>query len=55
VIAGSDHAMLRRAGDWHAVTAGTAAALAGAARLPAPVAAALSTGQLDALLTPGRG
>ncbi|MFF4649808.1 alpha/beta hydrolase [Streptomyces sp. NPDC001380] len=54
VVAGSDHAMLRRAGDWHAVTAATAAGLAGAGPLPPAVAAALRAAALDEPLAPVR-
>lgn len=43
-LAGSDHAMLRRARDWHAVTAGLTAGFLGAGDLPAEVGAALALG-----------
>ena len=44
VIPGSDHAMLRRAADWHDLTGRLVAGLLGFADLPADVAAALASG-----------
>ncbi|MFJ2371602.1 alpha/beta hydrolase [Streptomyces sp. NPDC087769] len=41
-IRGSDHAMLRRAGQWHALTARIVAGLLGLGPLPGPVEAALA-------------
>jgi pimeloyl-ACP methyl ester carboxylesterase len=41
-IRGSDHAMLRRAGRWHALTAWIVAGLLGLGPLPGPVEAALA-------------
>ncbi|MGP4003658.1 alpha/beta hydrolase [Streptomyces sp. 8N706] len=44
VVPGSDHAMLKRAMDWHSVTAQLAAGFLGAAELPPQVVAALASG-----------
>ncbi|GAA1966069.1 alpha/beta fold hydrolase [Kitasatospora viridis] len=41
-VAGGDHAMLRRRGDWQRGTAGLVAALLGLRPVPGPVAAALA-------------
>ncbi|WP_405714368.1 MULTISPECIES: alpha/beta hydrolase [unclassified Streptomyces] len=41
-IRGSDHAMIRRAGQWHALTARIVAGLLGPGPLPGPVATALA-------------
>lgn len=42
VVPGSDHAMLRRAADWHGVAAGLTAGLLGLTGLPEQVAAAMA-------------
>ncbi|WP_431784409.1 alpha/beta fold hydrolase [Streptomyces chumphonensis] len=54
VLAGSDHAMLRRAGDWHALTAAVTRGLLDPAAMPPKVAAALDppAGSPATLLTP---
>lgn len=44
VIPGSDHAMLRRAGDWHGLAGRLVAGLLGFTDLPGDVAAALGSG-----------
>ncbi|MEE1928644.1 alpha/beta fold hydrolase [Streptomyces sp. TRM 70351] len=56
VLAGSDHAMLRRAGTWHTLAARLAHGLLLPAALPGPVSAALaaSAGRPPELLTPAR-
>ncbi|WUJ32616.1 alpha/beta fold hydrolase [Streptomyces sp. NBC_00388] len=43
-VAGGDHAMLRRPGVWHALTAGTVAGLLGLSPLPPAVSQALDSG-----------
>ncbi|MCM2579294.1 alpha/beta hydrolase [Streptomyces sp. MTZ3.1] len=45
VIPGSDHAMLRRAADWHGLAGRLVAGLLGLADLPADIAAALAIGR----------
>ncbi|WP_308425150.1 alpha/beta fold hydrolase [Wenjunlia tyrosinilytica] len=48
VVAGSDHAMLRRAGDWHKATTRLVRGLLGLADLPQDVADALDEGDRGA-------
>lgn len=47
VLPGSDHAMLRRAADWHDLTGRLVAGLLGFADLPGEVAKAFASGSVD--------
>lgn len=45
LMSGGDHAMLRRAGEWHALTTGLVSGLLGLAPLPDPVRSAFDEGR----------
>lgn len=45
LMTGGDHAMLRRAGEWHSLTTGLVSGLLGLAPLPGPVARAFGEGR----------